>query len=152
MFLNLFLLSSELYKEYYSNSVHIASFKYLFGGLHGHNLLVPWIWSAMAMNVIAFFIFLIPTLRKRMATLNLGCLFVIVGVWIEKGPGFVVPGFVPDPLGEIHEYLPNLLELMVSFGIWAVGLLMFTLLMKVAIPIETGEFAHSKYEQETTTF
>jgi molybdopterin-containing oxidoreductase family membrane subunit len=152
MFLNLFLLSSELYKEYYSNSVHIASFKYLFGGLRGHNLLVPWIWSAMAMNVIAFFIFLIPTLRKRMATLNLGCLFVIVGVWIEKGPGFVVPGFVPDPLGEIHEYLPNLLELMVSFGIWAVGLLMFTLLMKVAIPIETGEFAHLKYEQETTTF
>jgi Ni/Fe-hydrogenase subunit HybB-like protein len=152
MFLNLFLLSSELYKEYYSNSVHIASFKYLFGGLHGHNLLVPWIWSAMAMNVIAFFIFLIPTLRKRLATLNLGCLFVIVGVWIEKGPGFVVPGFVPDPLGEIHEYLPNLLELMVSLGIWAVGLLMFTLLMKVAIPIETGKFAHSKYEQETTTF
>ena len=148
MFLNLFLLSSELYKEYYSNSVHIASFKYLFGGLHGHNLLVPWIWSAMAMNVIAFFIFLIPTLRKRMATLNLACLFVIVGVWIEKGPGFVVPGFVPDPLGEIHEYLPNLLELMVSFGIWAVGLLMFTLLMKVAIPIETGEFTHVEYEKE----
>jgi len=150
MFLNLFLLSSELYKEYYSNSVHIASFKYLFGGLHGHNLLVPWIWSAMAMNVIAFFIFLIPTLRKRMATLNLGCLFVIVGVWIEKGPGFVIPGFVPDPLGEIHEYIPNLLELMVSFGIWALGLLIFTFLMKVAIPIVTGEFTHTEYEKEVT--
>jgi molybdopterin-containing oxidoreductase family membrane subunit len=152
MFLNLFLLSSELYKEYYSNSVHIASFKYLFGGLHGHNLLVPWIWSAMAMNVIAFFIFLIPTLRKRLATLNLGCLFVIVGVWIEKGPGFVIPGFVPDPLGEIHEYLPNLLELMVSFGIWAVGLLVFTLLMKVAIPIVSGEFSHAKYIEEKPAF
>jgi molybdopterin-containing oxidoreductase family membrane subunit len=147
MFLNLFLLSSELYKEYYSNSVHIASFKYLFGGLHGHNLLVPWIWSAMAMNVIAFFIFLIPTLRKRLATLNLGCLFVIVGVWIEKGPGFVIPGFVPDPLGEIYDYIPNLLELIVSFGIWATGLLIFTLLMKVAIPITRGEFSHSKYEK-----
>jgi len=152
MFLNLFLLSSELYKEYYSNSVHIASFKYLFGGLHGHNLLVPWIWSAMAMNVIAFSIFLIPTLRKRLATLNLGCLFVIVGVWIEKGPGFVIPGFVPDPLGEIHEYLPNLLELMVSFGIWAVGLLVFTLLMKVAIPIVSGEFSHAKYIEEKPAF
>jgi molybdopterin-containing oxidoreductase family membrane subunit len=152
MFLNLFLLSSELYKEYYSNSVHIVSFKYLFGGLHGHNLLVPWIWSAMAMNVMAFFIFLIPTLRKRLATLNLGCLFVIVGVWIEKGPGFVIPGFVPDPLGEIHEYLPNLLELMVSFGIWAVGLLVFTLLMKVAIPIVSGEFSHAKYIEEKPAF
>ena len=98
------------------------------------------------MNVIAFIIFLIPQTRKRLTTLNLGCIFVIIGVWIEKGPGFVIPGFVPDPLGEIHEYLPNLLELMVSFGIWALGLLVFTLLMKVAIPIETGKFSQSQNE------
>ena len=150
MFLNLFLLTAEIYKEYYSDTVHIASFKYLFEGLHGHKQLVPWIWGAMTMNVIAFIIFLIPATRKRLTTLNLGCLFIIIGVWIEKGPGFVIPGFVPDPLGEIHEYLPNLVELMVSFGIWAVGFLIFTLLMKVAIPIASGEFSHSKYEKETT--
>jgi molybdopterin-containing oxidoreductase family membrane subunit len=150
MFLNLFLLGSELYKEYYSHSVHMAPVEYLFEGLHGHNLLVPWIWAAMAMNVIAFFIFMIPQTRKRLSILNLGCLLVIVGVWIEKGPGFVIPGFVPDPLGEIHEYIPNLLELMVSFGIWALGLLVFTLLMKVAIPIETGNFIHTEYEKEVT--
>jgi molybdopterin-containing oxidoreductase family membrane subunit len=150
MFLNLFLLAAELYKEYYSNTVHIASFKYLFEGLHGHNRLVPWIWTAMVMSVIAFFIFLIPATRKRLSTLNLGCILTIIGVWIEKGPGFVIPGFVPDPLGEIYDYIPNLLELIVSFGIWAMGLLIFTLLMKVAIPIVSGEFSHSKYEKETT--
>jgi Ni/Fe-hydrogenase subunit HybB-like protein len=148
MFLNLFLLGSEIFKEYYSNSVHIAAFEYLFEGLHGHNLLVPWIWAAMSMNVIAFFIFLVPSTRKRLTTLNLGCLLIIIGVWIEKGPGFVIPGFVPDPLGEIYEYIPNLLELTVSFGIWALGLLIFTLLMKVAIPIVTGEFTHTEYEKE----
>ncbi|MGA2463244.1 MAG: sulfate reduction electron transfer complex DsrMKJOP subunit DsrP [Thermodesulfobacteriota bacterium] len=152
MFLNLFLLSAELYKEYYSQTVHIASFKYLFEGLHNHKQLVPWIWGAMTMNVIAFIIFLIPATRKRLTTLNLGCLFIIIGVWIEKGPGFVIPGFVPDPLGEIHEYLPNLVELMVSFGIWATGLLIFTLLMKVAIPIETGKFTHTEYEREVTDY
>jgi molybdopterin-containing oxidoreductase family membrane subunit len=149
MFLNLFLLSAELYKEYYSQTVHVASFKYLFEGLHGHNHLVPWIWAAMTMNVIAFIIFLIPQTRKRLTTLNLGCLLIIIGVWIEKGPGFVIPGFVPDPLGEIYEYIPNLLELMVSFGIWATGLLIFTLLMKVAIPIETGEFSHVSYVERS---
>ena len=151
MFLNLFLLGSELFKEYYSNSIHMAPVEYLFQGLHGHNLLVPWIWAAMTMNVIAFIIFLVPQTRKRLTTLNLGCIFVIIGVWIEKGPGFVIPGFVPDPLGEIHEYLPNLLELMVSFGIWALGLLVFTLLMKVAIPIETGEFTHTEFQKELIT-
>jgi len=150
MFLNLFLLSAELFKEYYSQTVHIASFRYLFEGLHGHNQLVPWIWAAMVMNVIAFIIFLIPQTRKRLTTLNLGCLLIIIGVWIEKGPGFVVPGFVPDPLGEIYEYIPNLVELMVSFGIWATGLLIFTLLMKVAIPIETGKFTHTEYEEKIT--
>jgi molybdopterin-containing oxidoreductase family membrane subunit len=145
MFLNLFLLSAEIFKEYYSQTVHIASFRYLFEGLHGHKQLVPWIWAAMTMNVVAFILFLIPQTRKRLSTLNLGCILIIIGVWIEKGPGFVIPGFVPDPLGEIYEYLPNLLELMVSFGIWATGLLIFTLLMKVAIPIETGKFSHVTY-------
>jgi molybdopterin-containing oxidoreductase family membrane subunit len=106
----------------------------------------------MVMNVIAFIIFLIPQTRKRLTTLNLGCLLIIIGVWIEKGPGFVVPGFVPDPLGEIYEYIPNLVELMVSFGIWATGLLIFTLLMKVAIPIVSEKFSHSKYEKEKTAF
>jgi len=151
MFLNLFLLGSEFFKEYYSHTVHMAPVEYLFQGLHGHNLLVPWIWAAMTMNVIAFIIFLVPQTRKRLTTLNLGCIFVIIGVWIEKGPGFVIPGFVPDPLGEIFEYIPNLLELMVSFGIWALGLLVFTLLMKVAIPIETGEFTHTEFQKELIT-
>jgi len=152
MFLNLFLLGSELYKEYYSHSIHMAPVEYLFEGLHGHNLLVPWIWAAMTMNVIAFTLFLIPRTRKRLTTLNLGCILIIIGVWIEKGPGFVIPGFVPDPLGEIHEYIPNLLELMVSFGIWAIGLLIFTLLMKVAIPIVSEKFSYSKYEKEKAAF
>jgi Ni/Fe-hydrogenase subunit HybB-like protein len=149
MFLNLFLLFAEIFKEYYSQTVHIASFKYLFEGLHGHKQLVPWIWAAMTMNVIAFIIFLIPQTRKRITTLNFGCLLIIIGVWIEKGPGFVIPGFVPDPLGEIVQYLPNSLELMVSFGIWATGLLIFTLLMKVAIPIETGAFTHVSYVERS---
>jgi molybdopterin-containing oxidoreductase family membrane subunit len=150
MFLNLFLLGAELFKEYYSSTVHIDSFKYLFEGLHGHHPLVLWIWAAMAMNVIAFILFLIPQTRKRLTTLNLGCLFIIIGVWIEKGPGFVIPGFIPDPLGEISDYIPNFLELMVSFGIWAAGLLVFTLLIKVAIPIETGKFTHKEYEKGKT--
>jgi len=105
-------------------------------------------WAVGIHTVTAFFIFFIPITRKRLSTLNLGCLLIIAGVWIEKGPGFVVPGFVPDPLGEIYEYIPNLLELVVSFGIWAVGFLIFTLLMKVAIPIASGEFSHSKYEKQ----
>jgi Ni/Fe-hydrogenase subunit HybB-like protein len=145
MFLNLFLLGAEVFKEYYSNTIHLVPLEYLYQGFHGHNILVPWMWLSLALNVMAFILFLIPRTRKSIPTLNIGAFFIIVGVWIEKGPGFVAPGFIPDPLGEIYEYFPNFAELAVSLGVWACGLLVFTLFMKVAIPIVRGDFIHSKH-------
>ena len=53
MFINLFLLGSEVFTEFYTNSAHVASAQYLWLGLHGHNALVPWIWSAIALNSTA---------------------------------------------------------------------------------------------------
>ncbi len=149
MFINLFLLGAEVFKEYYSDTVHLAPMKYLFQGLHGHDSLVPWIWTAMAMNVAAFLIFLIPKTRKHLITLNIGSIFIIAGVWIEKGMGLIIPGFIPDPLGEIYQYMPNLTEAVVSCGVLAIGLLIFTLFMRVAIPIQRGDFIHSKYRHVT---
>jgi len=148
MFLNLFLLGAEVFMEYYSDTLHLASLRYLYQGLDGHRVLVPWIWTAFGFNVAAFFIFLLRWTRKWLPTLNLGCLLIIVGVWIEKGPGFILPGFVPGSLGEIYDYIPNQVELFVSFGVWAAGLLIFTLFMKVAIPIERGDFVHTKYGKD----
>jgi Ni/Fe-hydrogenase subunit HybB-like protein len=145
MFLNLFLLGAEVFKEYYSNTIHLAPLEYLYQGLHGHNVLVPWMWLSLSLNVAAFFIYLIPKSRNNIVGLNVGAFCIIIGVWIEKGPGFVAPGFIPDPLGEIYEYFPNFAELAISLGIWACGLLVFTLFMKVAIPIVRGDFIHSKY-------
>jgi Ni/Fe-hydrogenase subunit HybB-like protein len=145
MFINLFLLGAELFKEYYTGTIHLAPMEYLYQGFHGHHSLVPWIWSALVMNVTAFLIFLIPGTRENLITLNIGSLLIIVGVWIEKGLGLIVPGFIPDPLGEIYEYLPNINEIAISLGIWAFGLLIFTLFMRVAIPIQRGDFVHSKY-------
>jgi molybdopterin-containing oxidoreductase family membrane subunit len=140
MALNLFLLLAEFFKELYSDTHHLSPLKYLYVGLHGKNMFVTWIWTALIFNVIAFIIFLIPRTRKNFVTLNLGCVLIILGIWIEKGIGLIVPGFIPAPLGEVWEYLPTTIEVLVTAGIWAIGLLIFTLLLKVIIPIETGEF------------
>ncbi len=140
MAINLFLLGAEIFKEVYSDTVHLAPMKYLYAGLHGKDSLVPWMWTALVFNVIAFLIFLFPTSRKNFTTLNLGCLLMIVGIWIEKGLGLVVPGFIPSPLGEVWEYAPTMTEVMVMMGIWGVGIMVFTLILKIIIPIETGEF------------
>jgi Ni/Fe-hydrogenase subunit HybB-like protein len=140
MAVNLFLLLAEFFKELYSNTHHLSPLVYLYAGLHGKGSLVPWIWTAFTFNVIAFVIFLIPGTRKNFTTLNLGCVLIIIGIWIEKGMGLIIPGFIPAPLGEVWEYAPTMLEVLIAIGIWAIGLLILTLILKIIIPIETGEF------------
>ena len=139
MIINLFLLGSEVFKEFYTQSAHTAAAKYLFFGLHGHNMLVPYIWIAVVFNVIATIIFASRKLSRRMRLVNVACVLAIVGIWVEKGMGLLVPGFIPSPLGDIVEYTPSITEISVSAGIWALGFFLFTLFLKAAIPIETGE-------------
>lgn len=139
MGLNLFLLGAEVFKEFYSGSIDMYSIQYLYFGIHGKTALVPWIWTATLLNISAFFLFLLPKTRENYKTLNMACLFVITGVYIEKGLGLVVPGFVPDTLGEIYEYTPTTPETLITVGVWATGALIYTLLLKFAVPIYTGK-------------
>ncbi len=52
--------------------------------------------------------------------------------------GLIIPAFVPSPLGEIVEYVPTLNEALVCFGIWAFGLLLFTIFVRITIPVLSG--------------
>ena len=135
MFLNLFLFGVEIFKEYYSATYHLAHTKYLYSGLHGHTALVPFAWVSLICSVVAFVLFLVPKTRMNMVTLNLGCLLIYTGVYIEKGLALVIPGMTPDTLGEIYEYIPTWIELRVGAGIFAIGFMVFTMLCKVAIPL-----------------
>ncbi len=136
---NLFLLGAEIFKEFYSQTIHMAPLQYMYFGLHGHSSLVPFMWIALIFNLIAFFIFLSPRGRENLVTLNLACVLVIIGVHIEKGMGLVIPGFIPGTLGEVYEYLPTNTEFIIAIGIWAFGALLYTLMLKFVIPIYLGE-------------
>jgi len=149
MFLNLFLLGAELFKEYYSATEHLIHFEYLFKGIHGHTALVPYAWAYVICGVGAFLLFLFPATRKNIITLNLGCLMIYASVYIEKGMGLVMPAFTPDTLGEIYEYTPTLHELRIGAAIFSIGFLVFTILCRIAIPIMTGEF--TKVETPATS-
>lgn len=139
MAINLMLLGAEVFKELYTDTWHKAPLIYMFVGLHGHTGVVNWIWTALAFNILGFLLFLIPATKKNFVSFNLACVLIVVGVWIEKGLGFIVPGFIPTPLGEIWEYAPQMPEIMITVGVWGIGLLFYTLAVKIAIPIETGE-------------
>lgn len=149
LFINLFFLGSEVFKEFYSNTVHKAPLEYLYFGLHGHKgPLTPLIWLALIFNITAMIILLFPKLRENVVTLNLSCLLIFTGVYIEKGLGLIIPGFIPGALGEIYEYWPTRLEGTVTLGIWAIGALTYTLMVKFAIPIYTGELRVADPEKE----
>ena len=142
--INLFFVAAELFTDFYNETTHAASIHYLFLGLSGFDALRAWIWTALILNIIAVTILMINPLRENMMFLNVACLLGFIGIWIEKGMGLVVPGFIPTPLGEVFEYTPTFDELAISVGCWAIGLLVFTLLAKATIAIELGHlrFAH----------
>jgi molybdopterin-containing oxidoreductase family membrane subunit len=148
MAINLFLLLAEVFKEFYSGSVHMAPMQYLYFGLHGHTNLVAFMWIALIFNVTAFIVLLVPKTRENYFTLNLACVLLIIGVYIEKGAGLVFPGFIPGTLGEIYEYAPTATEMGVTLGIWATGALIYTVLAKIAIPIDTGELRFETGKQK----
>ncbi len=132
---NLFMLASELFTALYAGGSHSESVRYLFFGLHGHNALVAWIWLAVALNVVAICLLFVPAVVRDRRLLVACCLATFLGVWIEKGMGLVVPGFLPSTLHELVEYAPSLVEWRVMAGIWAFGLLVYTAMVKVAVPL-----------------
>lgn len=135
--INLFLVLSEVFTEFYTGGSHTAAAEYLFFGLHGHDSLVPWIWTAIIFNTIAALLLLSSRSRAQLWMIDLACVLTFIGIWIEKGMGLVVPGFIPSTLHELVEYMPNELEWRVVAGIWALGLLVFTLGIKIAVAVFT---------------
>jgi Ni/Fe-hydrogenase subunit HybB-like protein len=141
---NLVMLLSEVVFEFYMPTHHSISARYLFFGLGEHQALVPWIRAGILLNVAATLILMVHPLRHSSRWLMPACAALFVGIWVEKGVGLVLPGFIPSPLGEIVEYTPTWVELCVTVGIWAMGLFVLTILVRVALPIELGD-ARSPY-------
>jgi Ni/Fe-hydrogenase subunit HybB-like protein len=48
----------------------------------------------------------------------------------------VVTGFIPSPLETITEYSPTGPEILITVGVWALGLFILTILYKVAISVK----------------
>jgi len=135
--INLIMLASELFVEFYQPTHHTESATYLFFGIGDHKGLVPWIWTAITLNLIATIALTIHKIRTRKGPLFILCLVLFIAIWIEKGMGLVVPGFIPGPLGDVVDYNPSWVEISVTLGIWAMGMFFLSALVKVAIAVET---------------
>jgi Ni/Fe-hydrogenase subunit HybB-like protein len=139
LLINVLMVVSELFTEFYTGAAHSAHVYYLYFGLHGYHALVPWIWTAICLNLLAVALFLQPEIVRHRGRLVLACVAAFVGIWIEKGMGLIIPGFIPSTLHQMVEYRPSLVEWQVTAGIWAAGLMIYTIALKIAIPVMQGE-------------
>lgn len=135
LFVNILLFLAEVITEFRGATVHTVHIKYYFGDIAGHMKLRFWALSGAACNVAAFFLLLVPKTRNHHLSLSIGCVLIIVGVFIEKGMGLVLPGLMPGTLGEWFDYHPSIIELLIGIGIIGTGTLVFTVFCKVAIPL-----------------
>ena len=135
--INFFFFLCEVFVAFYSQiPEHIDHLKYLFVGLHGHGVLVPWMWASMALMVMGIILTVVPATRKNEASLAVACAVIIAGTWIDKGLGMISGGFVPNPLHEVTEYVPSLPEVGITIGVYAVGALVLTVLYKIVIGVK----------------
>jgi Ni/Fe-hydrogenase subunit HybB-like protein len=137
MILNVFFFLLEIFTAFYSQIPgHMHSIVYLFAGLEGHSKLVPWMWTAAFFAFASLLLLIIPATRRKTDVLAVACVFVVIATWIDKGFGFVVGGFVPNPFERVFEYWPTFPEIMISVGVWATGFFVLTILYKVAASVK----------------
>ena len=136
MIINVFFVLMEVFTVFYSQIPEpMSHFQFLFVGLDGHAPLVPWMWASMALAVISLVLLITPRYRANERLLAVACVMVFASLWIDKGIGLIVGGFVPSPLGHVTSYVPTLPEVSITLAIWAVGVLMLTVLYKMALAV-----------------
>jgi Ni/Fe-hydrogenase subunit HybB-like protein len=134
--INLIMLFSEVFKEFYLPTHHSLPAIYLYFGLKGHTALVPWIWTAIVMNLLGTLTLAFNPGKNNPVILLPACILLFLGIWIEKGIGLIVPGLVPSPLGEVVDYAPSWVEVSITLGVLALGIFVVSMLLKPALIIE----------------
>ncbi len=128
MIINVFFILMEVFTAFYSDIPHHTAH---LTWLYSHS----WMTLSSILAVVALLLLLFPASRRNEAVLAFACVTVFLSTWIDKGLGMVVAGFVPTPLGKVIEYTPTAPELLISLGIYAVGLLLITGFYKVALSV-----------------
>ncbi len=105
-------------------------------GLHGFDNLVGPMRFSIIIGLIATVCMLFPQFKKSERNLAIACSMIFVSLFIDKGVGLVLGGFVPNPFNRITEYYPSVIELGIVAAVWAAGALILTILYKIAVTVK----------------
>lgn len=129
---NVFLIGLEFFTAFYSN---IPSHMHAFEFLYAHGNLVPLMWTSTILALLSLVLIVPPSMRANETVLTWACIAIFISLWIDKGFGLVIGGFVPTPFETVTEYWPTLTETTITLGVWALGFLVLAVLYKVAISV-----------------
>ncbi len=142
MAVNCFFVLLEMFTALYSDIPHhVEHFRYLYVGLGEAKALVPWAWTSAVLSAAALVLLLVPGLRNNLKVLPWTCVVVVFGLWIDKGIDLIVAGFVPNQVGHVTEYAPTLPEVLITLGVYGIGLFVLTVLYKVGLAVKEAEAA-----------
>ncbi|MCX5719490.1 MAG: polysulfide reductase NrfD [Nitrospirae bacterium] len=148
MILNVMFLGFEVFTAFYSTIPgHMHPFDYLYVGLDGYTKLVPMMWLSSILAISALVLLINPNWRKNETTLAVASVAVFFSLWIDKGFGLIVGGFVPNMFEKVFEYWPTIPEAFITLGVWAVGFLILTILYKIATTVKE-EAVYDKYGEK----
>lgn len=137
MITSVFFLLLEVFTAFYSKIPgHMHGFIYQFAGYEGHAELVPFMWLSVILSVTALILLIPPQFRSNEKLLKIACITVFFGLYLEKGVGLVVTGFIPNVFDKVTPYVPTVPELAITAGVWATGFLIMAVLYKVAIGVK----------------
>jgi len=77
-----------------------------------------------------------PSTRRYDLALIIACIAFFTGTWIDKGMGLVTGGFIPTPLHKAMDYVPTVIELFISLGIYAIGAFILTILFTIVVSVK----------------
>ena len=133
----IFMVICEFFTAFYSNvPSHKAALQYLFVGYHGHDQFVPLMWLFVVLVVISLVLIIPRQTRTNYKLLGIASATIFLSMYIEKGLTFVIGGLSETPFGTIAPYHITITEFLIIVGIFALGILIASLLYKLVVVVK----------------
>ncbi len=139
MCVNVFFILMEFFTTFYSGIPDdVSHLQYLYFGFDGSARLAPWMWTSAVLALLSLALLIVPRTRNNNRTFFIACATVFISIWIDKGLGLIITGFIPSPFGKVIQYWPTVPESLIALGVWAIGFMFITLFYKMVLSIRKG--------------
>lgn len=90
-----------------------------------------WLW--IGLGIAAVILGILPRIHNTKRGIIFVSILTIIAVVAEKTMTIIIPGFIPSTLGEVKPYYPTAIEIGITIGVHAIGVLAYLLLARPAL-------------------